>query len=82
MNARRRLPARYASVVMPFFLSLLMTALVSLISTARSVGLTPALLSLWPGSWALSWAVAFPVTLVVLPVVRRLTAAIVEAPRP
>ena len=81
MNTRRKLPARFASVVMPFLLSLLMTALVSLISTARSVGLTPELVRLWPGSWALSWVVAFPVTLVVLPVVRRLTSAIVEPPR-
>lgn len=81
MNPPRRLPARYASIVMPFLLSLLMTALVSFISTARSVGIAPELLRLWPGNWALSWLVAFPVTLIVLPVVRRLTAAIVEAPR-
>ena len=81
MNPPRRLPARYASIVMPFLLSLLMTALVSLISTARSVGIVPELLRLWPGNWGLSWLVAFPVTLVVLPVVRRLTAALVEAPR-
>jgi len=66
---------------MPFLLSLLMTSLVSFISTARSVGIAPELLRLWPGNWALSWLVAFPVTLVVLPVVRKLTAALVEAPR-
>ena len=81
MNKRRRLPARYASIVMPFLLSLLMTSLVSFISTARSVGIAPELLRLWPGNWALSWLVAFPVTLVVLPVVRKLTAALVDAPR-
>jgi len=81
VNKRRRLPARYASIVMPFLLSLLMTSLVSFISTARSVGIAPELLRLWPGNWALSWLVAFPVTLVVLPVVRKLTAALVDAPR-
>jgi hypothetical protein len=80
VSRRRKLPARYAAVVMPFLLSLLMTCLVSLIATARSVGLTPELLRLWPGSWLLSWLVAFPVTLLVLPLVRRLTLAIVEAP--
>jgi hypothetical protein len=82
-----KLPARYAPVVMPFLLSLLMTCLVSLIATFRSVGPTAELLRLWPGSWALSWLVAFPVTLVVLPLVRRMTSLIVEpaapaAPRP
>ncbi len=79
MALARKLPARYASVVMPFFLSLLMTCLVSLISTARSVGFNAALPPLWLGNWALSWLVAFPLMLVVLPVVRRLTAAVVES---
>ena len=78
MNRRRKLPARFAPIVMPFLLSLLMTCLVSLIATVRSVGFTPAALQLWPGNWALSWLVAFPVTLLVLPVVRRLTAALVD----
>ena len=81
MNRPRRLPARSAPIVMPFLLSLLMTALVSLISTARSVGIAPELLRPWPGNRALAWLVAFPVTLVVLPIVRRLTAALVEAAR-
>ena len=78
MTQWRRLPARYAPVVMPFLLSLLMTCLVSLIATLRSVGPTTEFLRLWPGSWLLSWIVAFPVTLLVLPVVRRMTAALVE----
>lgn len=75
---RAKLPARFAAIVMPFLLSLMMTCLVSLISTARSVGVTPDLLRLWPGNWALSWLVAFPVTLLVLPLVRRMTSALVD----
>jgi hypothetical protein len=74
----RKLPARYAGIVMPLFLSLMMTCLVSLISTARSVGLGAALPPLWLGNWALSWLVAFPLMLLLLPIVRRLTAAVVE----
>lgn len=81
MSGRRKLPARFAPIVMPFFLSILMTCLVSLISTARSVGFSPDLLRLWPGSWAMSWLVAFPLTLVVLPIVRRMTSALVEGGR-
>ncbi len=79
ISRRRKLPARFAPVVMPFLLSLMMTCLVSLIATARSVGVTPELVQLWPGNWALSWLVAFPVTLLVLPVVKRMTAALVES---
>ncbi|WP_247359155.1 MULTISPECIES: DUF2798 domain-containing protein [unclassified Bradyrhizobium] len=56
MIAVRKLPARYAPIVMPFVLSILMTAVVSVISTLRSLGATPAFLATWPGAWALSMA--------------------------
>ncbi|MBV7429518.1 MULTISPECIES: DUF2798 domain-containing protein [unclassified Acidovorax] len=74
----RKLPARSAAWVMPLLLSLLMTFIVSLISTVRVVGFSLDLPRLWMSSWALSWLVAFPTLLLVLPVVRRVTAAIVE----
>ncbi|ANB16410.1 DUF2798 domain-containing protein [Dokdonella koreensis] len=75
----RKLPARYAGIVMPFFLSVLMTAMVSLISTLRSVGWSEDVLRMWPGAWGLSWLVAFPVLLLVLPLVRKLTARVVQS---
>ncbi|MFZ2999731.1 MAG: DUF2798 domain-containing protein [Undibacterium umbellatum] len=77
----RKLPARYAGLVMPFLLSILMTFIVSLISTLRSVGLVDHFLPIWMGSWALSWMVAFPTLLLVLPLVRRMTSLLIEAPR-
>lgn len=77
----RKLPARYAALVMPFLLSILMTFIVSMISTLRSVGLVDHFLSIWMGSWALSWVVAFPTLLLVLPLVRRMTAMLVDMPR-
>jgi hypothetical protein len=73
-----KLPARYGRFVMPLLLSIVMTCIVSLISTLRSVGLAPDVLHLWLTAWALSWCVAFPTLLVVLPLVRRLTAALVD----
>jgi hypothetical protein len=75
----RKLPARYASVVMPLVLSILMTFIVSAISTVRSVGLPPDFLALWLSAWGLSWLVAFPALLAVLPLVRKITAAVVRA---
>lgn len=74
----KKLPARYAAIVMPLFLSILMTCVVSMISTIRSVGWGELFFKMWPGAWALSWLVAFPVLLLVLPVVRRLTALVVQ----
>jgi len=76
----RKLPARYAAIVLPFFLSGIMTCLVSGISTLRGVGLTPGMFQLWMGSWGVSWLIAFPTMMAVLPVVRRLTGKFVEMP--
>jgi hypothetical protein len=80
MSVMRRLPPRYAPVVMPFILSVLMTFVVSAIATLKSLGPTPAFLGTWPSAWTLSWLVAFPALLVVLPLVRRIVALVVEPP--
>ena len=77
----RKLPARAAAWVTPLLLSLLMTFIVSFISTLRVAGFSLEVPRLWMSSWALSWLVAFPTLLLVLPLVRRATAAIVQAPR-
>ena len=77
---RGKLPARYAAIVMPLVLSVLMTFVVSAISILRSLGPTPAFLATWPATWGISWLVAFPVLLVVLPLVRKIVALAVEVP--
>lgn len=80
MIALRKLPARYAPVVMPLVLSILMTFVVSGIATLRSLGLTPAFVATWPAAWGLSWLVAFPTLLAVLPLVRRIVSLVVAPP--
>ena len=75
----RKLPARYAGLVLPLLLSILMTFIVSLISTLRGIGLAANLVQVWMGAWGLSWIVAFPTLLMVLPLVRRATRALVES---
>jgi hypothetical protein len=79
MNTRK-LPARYAGIVMPFLLSIFMSCIVAGISTVKSVGLASDLFQLWMGAWGVSWLAAFPSLLVVLPVVRRIVAATVQSP--
>lgn len=74
----RRLPARYATIVMPLVLSLIMTFIISGVSTFRALGLNLDALRLWPTSWLFSWMVAFPVLLIVLPIVRRIVALLVH----
>ena len=77
-----KLAARHAQWVMPLFLSLFMTCVVSGISTLRVLGWGPAFLGVWFASWMWSWLVAFPAVLVVLPLVKRLTAALVDVRPP
>jgi hypothetical protein len=77
---RGKLPARYAAIVLPLVLSLLMTFVISGVSTLMSLGPTRAFVTTWPAAWALSWVVAFPTLVVLLPLVRRLVAFVVEAP--
>ena len=79
-NRLPKLPALYAGVVMPFVLSILMTFVVSGISTAKSLGLSLAAAETWPLARGLSWLAAFQTLLVLLPAVRRIVAALVEAP--
>jgi hypothetical protein len=74
-----KLPARYASLVLPFFLTCVMTCVVSGISTFRVAGIGPDVLGTWLLSWGLSWAVAYPTMLLVLPSVKKLVAALVAS---
>jgi hypothetical protein len=80
MIAVHKLPARYAPVVMPLILSVLMPFVVSTIPTLRSLGPTSGFLAAWPGGWGLSRLVAFPTLLAVLRLVRRIVALLVAPP--
>jgi hypothetical protein len=80
-RSRGKLPARYTAIIMPLTLSVLMTFVVSAIATLKSLGPTQAFVATWPAAWAISWLVAFPTLLAVLPLVRRIVALVVEAPR-
>lgn len=75
-----KLPARYASLVLPFFLTCVMTCVVSGISTLRAAGVGPGVLGMWLVSWMISWAIAYPTMLLVLPWVKKLVAALVASP--
>jgi hypothetical protein len=76
----KKLPARYAGIMMPLILSIFMSCIVSLISTLRANGFGGFGVSGWLQAWGLSWIVAFPTLFVVLPLVRKIVAAVVEKP--
>ena len=76
----RKLPASLHHVMLPFVLSVLMTCIVSGVATWHNLGLVANFASVWLGAWVFSWTIAFPALLLVLPLVRRIVAAIVETP--
>lgn len=74
----RKLPYRYNGILMPLFLSIFMTCIVSGISTVMGSGISPDLPLKWMTAWGTSWVVAFPSLFVILPIVRRIVATLVE----
>jgi hypothetical protein len=74
---RARLPARYAHVATGFFLTLMMTCIISGVSTLMALGPGLDFLKAWPPAWGISWVIAFPTVLVVLPLVRRIVGRLV-----
>ncbi len=78
----KKLPPQAMHIVMPFLLSVLMSGIISFVSTAKALGLSPDLVQSWLKAWGLSWLVAFPAVVVVLPVVRRLAGMLVQSPGP
>ncbi len=73
-----KLSVKWAAVVIPFFLSCLMSGIISFINMLRNVGWYDGFLAFWFENWMLSWLIAFPVVLVLLPWVRRLASIFVD----
>lgn len=81
-SSSRKLPASFNPVAVPLVLSVFMSCLVSGISTVASLGFSGEWLRAWMAAWGVSWLIAFPTLILVLPLVRRIVAAIVEPAQP
>ncbi|MCA1440653.1 DUF2798 domain-containing protein [Ensifer sp. IC4062] len=73
----KKLPSRYAVVVMPLILSVLMSGIVSAVSTLMNAGWDQ-FAATWPHAWGASWLIAYPSLMLLLPVVRRIVGVLVE----
>ena len=73
-----KLPAKYAAVVIPFILSFMMSGLISMINIIHNIGFVEHFAAVWISAWFFSWCVAFPAVLILLPIVRRITARLVD----
>ena len=74
-----KLPQRALIFLVPFFLSLVMSGIVSFISPVKALGFSWLLVSPWLSSWGISWAIAFPTVLFVLPFARKLSLLLVRS---
>lgn len=67
------IPARFAHLTFSFFLSGMMSFLITGVATFRAIGLTADLPWLWVTAWPLSWMISFPAVTFVAPIARRLS---------
>lgn len=74
------IPARFAPFVFGFFLSMIMSTIISGVSTISAVGLSGDLPATWFRAWYSSWIVAFPAVLIVAPIARRIVGRVVAKP--
>lgn len=74
------IPSRFAPLLFGFFLSMIMSAIISGVSTVSALGLPPELPKIWFHAWYSSWVIAFPSVLMVAPIARRIV-AMLTSPR-
>jgi hypothetical protein len=78
---RKKLPARFAHIILPLVITFCMTCVVSGVSTIKNLGIhDPMFLSSWMDAWGASWIVAFPVLLILLPIIRKFVFTFIETP--
>ncbi len=68
------IPARYGNIVFAFYMSLIMSNVMSLFISLINVGFIEGIVGIWLRAWGLAFVVAFPTVVLVTPLVRRLVA--------
>ncbi|MFT6153943.1 MAG: hypothetical protein ACJA1X_001289 [Bermanella sp.] len=63
---------KHHKLVFSFFMSLLMSCIMSLVISIFNVGLVPDIIVIWLKAWSFAFVVAFPTILLVSPVVHKL----------
>ncbi|MFC4214523.1 DUF2798 domain-containing protein [Pseudophaeobacter arcticus] len=66
------IPARFAPALVGLILSGLMSCIVTLVASVKTLGLSDQVISAWLQAWFFGWPIAFCVVLVAGPMVRGL----------
>jgi hypothetical protein len=72
------IPSRYSPYVFSFFMSLLMSGVMSFCITLLNLGWVADLLMLWLQAWSAAFVIAFPTIVLVTPLVRKLVSLVVR----
>jgi len=70
---------RFQFYIFSFFMSLLMSGVMSLAMLILESTILSEVFAKWPKAWAVSMLVAFPVSLLIVPITQRLVSRIVAA---
>jgi len=73
------IPKRFELPVFAFFMSTLMSCLMSGVITFLNLGMVEGFFTLWMSAFAKAFLVAYPSILLVVPVVRRIVSRLVAA---
>jgi len=68
---------RFAPVVFALFMSFFMSGIMSLVVTTINIGLVDDLILRWLNSWPMTFAIAFPTIMVVAPMVKRIVGRLI-----
>ena len=72
------LPMKYSPYVFSFFMSLLMSGIITLSITILNLGWVSGLFALWLNAWFAAFLIAFPTIVAVTPLVRKLVALVIK----
>ncbi|MGI5307926.1 DUF2798 domain-containing protein [Rheinheimera sp. WS51] len=70
--------AKHHKLVFSFFMSLLMSCIMSFVISVFNVGLVSNIIAIWLQAWSFAFIVAFPTIIIVSPVVHKLVALVLR----
>jgi Protein of unknown function (DUF2798) len=76
------IPSRYSPYVFSFFMSLLMSGVMSFCITLLNLGWVTDVVILWLQAWSAAFVIAFPTIVLITPLVRRLVTLVIQNAKP
>lgn len=76
------IPSRYSPYVFSFFMSLLMSGVMSFCITLLNLGWVTDVVMLWLQAWSAAFVIAFPTIVLITPLVRRLVTLVIQSTKP